>query len=82
MALAQDPSETITIDEPLTDRRVPAELQLIQPVLIRFSAGEVYIYTGGHSGKGFFIYKKPRAEPPVRSDCWQINSRLWWYEGA
>jgi hypothetical protein len=65
MALARDPGEPITIHEPLTDRRVPAGLRLLHPATIRFSAGEVYVYTGGHAGKGFFIYKKPRAEPPV-----------------
>src|SRR5689334_15171214 len=73
MALAQG-GETVTINEPLTDRRVPVDLRLLHPGSIRFSADEVYIYTGGHAGKGFFIYKNPRAEAPVPSDCWQINS--------
>lgn len=82
MALAEDGSETITIHEPLSDQRVPAELRLLHPSSIQFSADEVYIYTGGHAGKGFFIYKERRDEPPVRSDCWRINSRLWWYAGA
>jgi hypothetical protein len=82
MALARGAGEPITIHAPLTDGRVPAGLLLLQPVSIQFSASEVYIYTGGHSGKGFFIYQQPRPEPPVPSDCWQINSRLWWYAGA
>jgi hypothetical protein len=82
MALAEEGSEPIRIHDPLHDQRVPAGLRLLRPSSIQFSAGEAYIYTGGHAGKGFFIYKEPRDQPPVPSDCWQINPRLWWYEGA
>lgn len=82
MALARDAGEPITVHTPLTDERVPAGLRLLQPVSIQFSASEVFIYTGGHAGQGFFIYKTPRNVPPVPSDCRQINSRLWWYAGA
>lgn len=82
MDQAQVGNGPITINEPMTDRRVPAGLRLLEPSTIQFSADEVYIYTGGHAGKGFFIYKKPQDEPPVPSDCWRINPQLWWYEGA
>jgi hypothetical protein len=82
MALAEEEGKEIIIDDPLNDPRVPAGLQLLAPVAIQVLADEVYVYTGGHSGKGFFIYKRPHEEPPVGSDSWRINSRLWWYEGA
>lgn len=43
----------------------------------------VYIYTGGHCGDGFFIYREPHP-PPISGgqDCRKINDRLWYYEGA
>ena len=82
MAFAKDAGEQIMIDDPLNDPRVPFGLKLLGPVAIQFSADEVYVYTGGHAGKGFFIYKQPHEEPPVGSDSWRINSRLWWYEGS
>ena len=75
-------SESETIDIAPLDPRVSVSIRGLSPGTIRVSENSVYIYTGGHTGKGFFVYRHPQREAPVASDTWKINGRLWWYEGA
>lgn len=82
MALAEKEGTQIRITHVVGDPRVPPAIKMLDPANVDATAEGVYIYTGGHSGKGFFIFKEPHEEPPVGNDGWRINSRLWWYEGA
>ena len=71
----------LQLDAPF-DESVPRVLREAKPVSIQASARQVYIYVGGHAGAGYFIYREPQDDPPVRGDCWRLAPRLWFYEGA